>query len=140
MTRPPEEPARTPARTPRIRAPLSQLEVQVSYRFGAPLIYVEGELDHESAGRLRASIDEELADRPKALLLDFSRLAYMDSGGLSLLFETARRFEDGGRLAIVNPSANVRRLIELTGLSERPGVHLVKDLGEVATILVEQSS
>jgi stage II sporulation protein AA (anti-sigma F factor antagonist) len=130
--RPPEEPPRT---TPR-SAPL---EIQVSYRLGAPLIYVAGELDHDTAGRLRAAIDEELADRPEALLLECSGLAYVDSGGLSLLFETARRFADGGWLGIVAPNENVRRLIDLTGLTERDTVRVIDDLKEASAALAGPS-
>jgi len=103
---------------------------------GAPLIYVAGELDHDTADRLRIALDEELANRPEALLLECSGLAYVDSGGLSLLFETARRFADGGWLGIVAPNENVRRLIDLTGLTERDTVRVVDDLKEASAALV----
>ena len=109
------------------------------YAIGGLLFYVAGELDHDTAGRLRAAIDEELAGRPKALLLECSGLAYVDSGGLSLLFETAPRLADEGWLGIVAPNDNVRRLIELTGLTERNTVRVIADLKKVSAALTRPS-
>ena len=122
---------------PRLTPRSASLEVQVSYRLGAPLIYVTGELDHDTADRLRTAIDVELADQPKALLLECSGLAYVDSGGLSLLFETERRLTDRGRLVLIAPNENVRRLLDLTGLTERRTIRVVNDLTNASAALAD---
>lgn len=74
------------------------------------------------------------------ILTPLSRLVYVDSGGLSLLFDTVRRFEGGGWLGIVNPSPNVRRVMEMTGLSERSGIRIIEDLAGVPAALAELPS
>lgn len=137
MTRPPQDPPRPSTRLPTPSVSSPPLEIQVSYRYGAPLIYVSGELDHGTANQLRGSIDEELAGQPSALLLEFSRLAYVDSGGLSLLFETAQRIKEGGWLGIVSPSGNVRKLIDMTGISERKGFRVIENLADVPAAIAE---
>jgi len=113
------------------------IDLQVSYRYGVPLIYVGGELGHDSSQPLREAIDQELSNHSKVLLLEFSELVYMDSGGLSLLFDTGKRLGDGGWLGIVNPNHNVRRLAEMTSLFERRGFRLIEDLGSVPAALAE---
>lgn len=111
-----------------LRSSGPQLSWQVSYRLGRPLIYVRGEFDHETAGILRDAIDEELTEDVDVLLLDFSELTYMDSGGLSLMFDTVQRFKEPGWLGVVAANPGVSRLMEITGLVDHPRFRLLPDL------------
>jgi anti-sigma B factor antagonist len=104
------------------------LDLQVSYRLGAPLIYVKGELDHQTAPQLRAVIDEEAASTPPALILDLTEVSYMDSGGLSLMFDTLTRLKGSGWLGVVRPAPPVARLMEITGLTDQPAFRTLPDL------------
>ena len=72
------------------RSESTLLRTQISYRFGMPLIYLSGELDQHSAGDLREVIQQELGNESAGLLLECSELTYIDSSGLSVLFETAQ--------------------------------------------------
>ena len=127
-------------RSPRSNASGSPLDLQVSYRLGAPLIYVKGELDHDTAGHLREAIDEELKNNPAALLLEFSGLAYMDSGGLSLMFETVKRFQGPAGVGVVGANSAVGRLLEITGLIDHPSFSLFSDQRAAAAALGEAGS
>ena len=111
-----------------VRSGGPQLGWQVSSRLGHPLIYVRGEFDHETADILHGAIDEELTDDVQVLLLDFSELTYMDSGGLSLMFETVQRFKEPGWLGVVAANPGVSRLMEITGLVDHPRFRLIADL------------
>lgn len=125
-----------PSRTPPHWSPANtQLDLQVSYRLGAPLVYVKGELDHQTAPQLRAVIAEESANAPQAVMLEFSELSYMDSGGLSLLFDTLTRLKGSGWLGVVGATSPVARLMEITGLTDQPGIRVLPDLGAAATAL-----
>ncbi len=81
------------------------------------VITINGEIDHHSARPLRRKIDESLYYyRPKTVALDLSQVAFMDSSGLGLIlgrFTLAR--ELGGVLRIIDPSAEVLRILELAG-------------------------
>jgi anti-sigma B factor antagonist len=105
-----------------------QLSWQVSYRLGRPLIYVRGEFDHDTAGILREAINEELTEGTDILLLDFTDLTYMDSGGLSLMFDSVQRFKEPGWLGVVGANAGISRLMEITGLVDHPRFKLLPDL------------
>ncbi|HLA82094.1 MAG TPA: STAS domain-containing protein [Thermoleophilia bacterium] len=117
-----------PDATPRHRPAAQHLDTQVSYRLGVPLIYLKGELDHDSAVYLREIISEETKDDPAALVLDFSELTYMDSGGLSLMFDVLARFAAPRWLGVVAPRVGVLRLLEITGLSDREGFKILPDV------------
>jgi anti-anti-sigma factor len=101
---------------------------QVSYRLGCPLVRVRGELDHAATDLLREVIDKELGEPVSALLLDFSELAYMDSGGLALMFETLRRLKEPAWLGVIDGNPTVTRLMEITGLLDHPRVRALPDL------------
>jgi|GEM_PF-1684627 len=119
------------------RPPATRLDTEVSYRFGVPLIYVSGELDHDSAGYLQGVIAQELNEQTRALLLDVSELGYMDSGGLSLMFETLATLKDRGWLGMIGAKGGVQKLIELTGLADRPGFRIFPDLKGVQAAVAD---
>ena len=125
----------TPKRPPRSPSPSPSFDLQVSYRLGAPLVYVRGELDHQTAPRLRAIIEEESAAAPPAIILDLTGLSYMDSGGLSLVFETINRLKGKAWLGLVGVTAPVSRLMEITGLVEQPGLRILPDLAAATEAL-----
>jgi anti-anti-sigma factor len=114
-------------RSPRSRIAGPPIDLQISYRLGPPLIYVKGELDHDTTGYLREMIDQELKGSTQVLILDFSELAYMDSGGLSLMFDAVQRFTDPGWLGVVGANSGVGRLLEITGLVDHPRFFLFAD-------------
>ena len=113
------------------------LETQVSYRLNVPLIYVKGELDHDSAGQLRPVIEEELRDEPRALVLDFSEMAYIDSGGLSLIFEVVKTFTPPRWVGVVGTNQGVERLLQMTGLLDSNVFRVFPDLKSVSTALAQ---
>jgi len=110
-------------------------DIQISYRFGAPLIYVSGELDLETVDMLREAMAEELSTEPPALLLECSRLAFVDSRGLSLLFDTVATLKGATWLGMVNANPNVQRLAEMTGLTNRPGFRFLDNLQAIPAAL-----
>lgn len=122
-------------RSPRPKTAGPPLDLQVSYRLGAPLIYVKGELDHDTTGYLRDIIAQELKEHTQVLILDFSELAYMDSGGLSLMFDTVQRIETPGWLGVVGANPGVSRLLEITGLADHSRFSLFSDQRAAAVAL-----
>jgi anti-sigma B factor antagonist len=115
------------------------LTTQVSYRFGVPLIYVSGELDHASSPTLREVIRQELSDEVRVLLLELSEVGYIDSGGLGLLFDTVRQLRNRGWAGAIAPNPNVQRMFELTGLADLPGFRLFPDLRGVPAAVTEST-
>ena len=82
------------------------------------VIHIGGEIDHHSAVSVRTEVDEQItAHRPKRVLLELSRVDFMDSSGLGLImgrYALMQRY--GGTLAVLDPSAAVLRIITLAGM------------------------
>jgi anti-sigma B factor antagonist len=89
-------------------------------------IILSGELDTASTDQLREAITPELLRSTTDLALELTDLTFMDSAGLHVLISTARSLS--GDLVLVNPSAAIRRLLEVSGVDRMP--HLRVALNE----------
>lgn len=95
---------------------------------GLHTVSVAGELDQGTAPELRTALDAGLGDSVHAVLVDLSDCDFIDSTGLSLLVETKRRLAEQARgFAVCCPHADVRRLLELTGIGEAVNLFETKD-------------
>lgn len=83
------------------------------------VLAVSGELDLATSPELEAEL-QRANSGPELLVLDLRGVTFMDSTGLSLLVKAHRRAQDAHRrLAVVRGSAQVQRLLMLTGVAER---------------------
>jgi anti-sigma B factor antagonist len=89
--------------------------VDVREEGGTPVIYLSGDLDMTNVKQVRTTIGTALGSRRGSVILDASRLTYMDSSGVALMGQVTRMAED---VQVRNPTLIVRRLLELTGLNE----------------------
>ena len=84
-------------------------------RPGTPaVVAIAGDIDPHTAPTLREEL--EAVDGP--VVLDLSGVAFVDSSGLRVLLEANTRRSDSGGIAIRNPSDVVRRVLDLSGLSD----------------------
>ena len=82
------------------------------------LVLLAGELDASTAGQLYEQLAELTRDGVVHVDLDLSGLEFMDSTGLSVVVaEHKRTNASGGELMILSPQSQVRRLLEITGLT-----------------------
>jgi anti-sigma B factor antagonist len=85
-------------------------------------VSVSGELDQSTAPELRTAL-ANVFDGPGGVLVDLSDCAFIDSTGLSLLVETKRHLAEESRpFGVCCPDADVRRLLELTGIDQAVGL------------------
>ncbi|MFF8835766.1 STAS domain-containing protein [Streptomyces sp. NPDC015130] len=85
---------------------------------GGTFVSVHGELDIESATRLRTALMEalETCEDGGGLTLDLSEVAFCDSTGLNALLRARLRAHSEHRsLTITAASPQVARLLEMTG-------------------------
>jgi len=80
-----------------------------------PVICLSGELDMVSVERVRSVVEGALTAEDDRLAFDVSELQFMDSSGIALLVSAARTAR---QVELRHPTPIVRRLIELTGLTE----------------------
>ena len=84
---------------------------------------VEGELDMATADDLSQLLKDASTDS-HPLLLDFSRVSFMDSSGLRAVLEGAGQRNGDGPVVIVDPSPQVRRLLDISIPDGCPGLEV----------------
>lgn len=97
--------------------------VDITYENGVVTAALYGEIDHHIAPKIRSEIDARCESaRPSRLVLDFSKVGFMDSSGIGLVMGRYRMISLlGGRLEVVNIPQNLKKIFVLSGL-ERLGV------------------
>ena len=81
-------------------------------------VVAEGEIDIASVPELEAALESAERSAAAAVVLDLSRVTFIDSSGIRALVECAGRDSSGGRFSIV-PGPAVDRVIDVTGLRDR---------------------
>ena len=101
------------------------MKISSRYSDGRLLIQLHGELDHHSARQAIAEITEAVdSNLPRELLLDMSRLSFMDSSGIAVIIKTNRRItETGGRMIIASPQRQPLKVLDAAGIEKLVEVH-----------------
>jgi anti-sigma B factor antagonist len=99
--------------------PKSPLDVDV-IRIGTGIVVAfHGELDVGNAQAMRDCLADLVSQNRHGLKLEvnLSQVQYIDSVCIGVLVAAARQLkESGGSLAILNPSRQVRKVLEIMGL------------------------
>ncbi len=99
--------------------PAEPLTVDVRMTGGTATVVISGELDLASSPSLAAQLARLLADSPQRLVLDMSRVGFIDVAAARLIASTAQSLPEGRRPVIRSASPLVRRVLELTGLDDQ---------------------
>ena len=98
-----------------------QLRVEVGRRNGDahPVVTVRGDVDVYSSPQLREELNALIEDGAVSLVLDLSRLEFLDSTGLGVLVGAQKRLVQGqGELILRSPRSGARKVFEITGLDK----------------------
>lgn len=92
--------------------------VNITYNDNTVTARLYGEIDHHVAPSIRGEIDAKCEScRPHKLILDFSKVGFMDSSGVGLVMGRYRMISLlGGRLEVVNVPPNLKKIFVLSGL------------------------
>ena len=94
------------------------------------VVSVRGDFDLQVAERVVAELEKVEEGEPALLVIDLSRLSFMDSSGMGVIAAAqARAVEGGRRLVLVRPPYSVRRAFELSGFEDV--VEIVDDLDAI---------
>jgi anti-sigma B factor antagonist len=84
------------------------------------VVAIAGEVDVLSAPAFRHEIEAAMALGGAELWIDLTETDFIDSSGLHALADTHMRMRElGQRLTIICPPGNVRRVMDVSGLSEQ---------------------
>jgi anti-anti-sigma factor len=98
---------------------------KVSYRDSVGVVKLTGEVDIVQAHDLRARLVGAIRNEDLGLVVDLTGATYIDSVGVSLLFELGERLAERQlRLAVVLPETGlVRRVIKIVNLESVAEIH-----------------
>lgn len=96
----------------------TDLSIRTEPGAGGTTVSVVGEIDSSNCEQLQAVLTDQA--NTGQVDVDLSEVSFIDSSGLRALLLGHRVIgEAGGRMRITAASENVRRLFEITGLTER---------------------
>ena len=85
---------------------------------GNPAIVVSGEIDISNAAHFSRALKGSVSNLDDELVLDLSQVTYVDSAGIRVMFDLARRLKDHQQrlLLVVPQGSGIRRSLTLGGL------------------------
>ena len=96
--------------------------MNISYVKKDKLLMVEitEEIDHHIVEKIRRKVDDEITRyMPRKTIFDFGRVSFMDSAGIGMIIGRYKMMKlIGGEMEIVNISPNVKRILEMSGISK----------------------
>lgn len=100
------------------------MNVEISQLRDTLIVRVHGEMDLAMADQLRNEIDRQLDELPaRNLIFELANVSFMDSSGLGVLLGRYKRISaGGGKIVLTRPQPQVRRIIDLAGISRIMGV------------------
>ena len=82
------------------------------------LVYCLTRLDAAQAKAFRDQLERRVARGEKEILLDLSRVVFVDSAGLGALIALAKKVEGQGRFEMTGLNPQVTHLLALTRMNE----------------------
>ena len=94
-----------------------QFQIFVESDGAAAALRLSGEMDISSEDTFAATVGACIADGASEVLVDLSRLTFIDSSGLRMLIELWQKSRKNGLdLSMVQGTGQVRRTMEIAGL------------------------
>jgi anti-sigma B factor antagonist len=80
---------------------------------------LEGEIDLHVSPRISASLGAMIDEKPKQVVVDLTKVTYIDSSGLAVLIEGMQNVEAyGGQFALVGLQDKVKPIFEIARLDQ----------------------
>lgn len=98
------------------------MQVEFTADAGQLTACLVGELDHHGAGEIRERIDSAILQQHcRQLVLDLSRLTFMDSSGIGLIMGRYRLMLSlGGQLTVTGMTPRMENMLRMAGLEKLP--------------------
>src|SRR3954471_15137947 len=101
---------------------------------GVVVVRLGGELDLYNAHEVRAALADAAASNPQRLVVDLSRVEFIDSTALGVLIEARTKLDNRRAFLLAAPGAETRRALEVSGLDRHFGIHETVDAARDAKI------
>jgi len=100
-------------------------QLQLDEQSGITIATVDGEIDLSNAAELEMAISHAVGNEALGLVVDLVGVDYLDSSGVTLLFNLARRISRRQQtfVVVVPGEAHVREILSLSGATEALSLH-----------------
>src|ERR1700709_556526 len=83
------------------------------------ILALEGDIDMHRSPEVKETLEPLIAQKTPRILVDFSRVTYVDSSGLATMLETLQRIQSyGGEFALFGRRASVKSIFEIARLDQ----------------------
>ena len=83
------------------------------------IIDLDGEIDMHRAPQVKQTLEPMISKKSPRILLDFSKVSYIDSSGLATMIETLQRIQSyGGKFGMFGLRESVRTVFEIARLDQ----------------------
>jgi stage II sporulation protein AA (anti-sigma F factor antagonist) len=98
------------------KAGVKRMDVKFKREGNTLIVLVEGEIDHHTAIRARERIDSTFLMEPvKNIVMDLSKVTFMDSAGIGLIQGRISRVSSiGGKVSIRKPKPEIIRILKMS--------------------------
>jgi len=96
-----------------------ELHADASDRGDVTVLTLAGDIDLHTAPQVRDRLEELRADGRRTVVLDLSRVDFLDSSALGTLVAAQRSFtQDGGGLRVACPQPHAQKVFRITRLAD----------------------
>jgi len=90
------------------------MPMQTELKSGVTICRLEGDLNIHAAPGIKKEFTELIGQNPVRLIIDFSKVNYVDSSGLGVLVEILKRVKTyGGGLKLINLSPMIKDMFQI---------------------------
>ena len=90
------------------------MEIARANHEGKTVLTFNGRIDTSTAPELEHGINKEIENRNRKILLDFSQVSNISSGGLRVLLATAKKLKNpGDKFGICSPQPEILKIFKL---------------------------
>jgi anti-anti-sigma factor len=101
---------------------------------GTVVVRLAGELDLYNANEVRDALATAADDKPQRIVVDLSRVDFIDSTALGVLIEARTRLENRRAFLLASPGVETRRALEVSGLARHFAIHETVDEAVAARV------
>lgn len=95
------------------------MAIKTENKNGTTVCYVEGEIDINTSPDIKKNFEKILSKKTPSMVINFSKVTYVDSSGLATLVEILKDMRTyGGKMKLSNLSPKIKSLFEITKLEK----------------------
>lgn len=95
------------------------MPMKIEDKNGLAVCYIEGEIDINTSPGVKKSFDKLISSKTPKIIINLSKVSYVDSSGLATLVEILKNMRSyGGRLRLSDMSSKIKSLFEITKLEK----------------------